>query len=430
MSSQREVPGTLVKEAEPTVTSDQQAIQETVSEIIEDVTSQGDPAIKQFTREFDNVTRETPKLTPEEIDEAIGSVSQEDRETIDQVIENVRTFHEAQMDTLNEFETEVSPGVVLGQRFVPLERIGAYVPGGRHPLIASVAMSIVPAAVANVETIVACSPPHTEYGGCPHPLQVYAMQKAGADEIYAIGGAQAIAAMAQGTDTIAPVDKITGPGNVFVVEAKRQLYGNIGIDLLAGPSEILIIADETADIDQVALDLLAQAEHDTKARPILVTTDETTASDVQAEIESLLPELKTEETVRQAWEQRGEILLVGTLSDATVAANSYAPEHLHIMTENPRSLVDDLEHYGSLFLGENSPVVFSDKAVGTNHILPTQQAARYTGGLWVGTYLKPLTHQQLTENGAGNISSLAQKVCKLEGMHGHELSARNRDSTS
>lgn len=427
MSEWKSTEWTYLKEAEASTLDVSNDVRETVRDVIKDVDERGDDAVREFTAQFDDVERDSPKLSEREIKDAIAKLSQEDKETIDDVIENVRTFHEAQFSHIEGFETEIQPGIVLGQRVVPHETVGTYVPGGRHPLIASVAMSVVPADVAGVETIVTCAPPHAEHDGTPHPSQVYAMIEAGADEIYAIGGSQAIAAMAKGSESVRQADKITGPGNVFVIEAKRQLYGEIGIDFLAGPTEILIIADETADPELVAADLLAQAEHDAHARPILVATDETLVDETREELDDQLPDLQTEETARSAWENNGEIILAKDNSEACEIANEYAIEHLHVMTDEPRALIDDLKHYGSLFLGEHAPVVFSDKAVGTNHILPTRRVARYTGGVWVGTYLKMLTHQELTDEGASHIAGLAERICDLEGMHAHELSARRRN---
>jgi histidinol dehydrogenase/sulfopropanediol 3-dehydrogenase len=401
-------------------------VRETVREVLGDVAEGGDDALAEYTARFDDVERDSPRLSEAEIEEAVGRVSEDDREAIDEVVANVREFHEAQRERVEGFEIEPSEGVTLGQRVVPVERVGTYVPGGRHPLVASVAMSVVPAAVAGVESIATCAPPHEEHGGIPHPVQVYAMREAGADEIYAAGGAQAIAALAHGTETVRAVDKIAGPGNVFVVEAKRQLYGRVGIDFLAGPTEILVLADGSADPELVAADLLAQAEHDVDARPILVTTDRDLAGAVEDELAEQLTDLRTEETAREAWERNGEVVLAADLGEACEIANAYAIEHLHVLTGSPRALADDLHNYGSLFLGENAPVVFSDKAIGTNHILPTRRVARYTGGVWVGTYLKTLTYQELTDEGAAEVADLAERICRLEGMHAHELSARRR----
>jgi histidinol dehydrogenase/sulfopropanediol 3-dehydrogenase len=285
-------------------------------------------------------------------------------------------------------------------------------------------MSIVPADIAGVDKIVTCAPPQPD--GTIQSAQLYAMDQAGADEIYCIGGAQAIGAMAYGTETVPSVAKVTGPGNVFTTEAKRQVYGHVGIDFLAGPSEVLILADETADPELIATDLLAQAEHDPNSRPILVSTDETIARDAMAELSEQLPALETEETARECWENNGEVIVANDMEAAVETANEYAIEHLQVMTDEPRELMDDLYNYGSLFLGDHSPVVFGDKAVGTNHSLPTLEVARYNGGIWVGTYLKTLTHQQATAEGAAGIAPHAATICEIEGTHAHRLSAEAR----
>jgi sulfopropanediol 3-dehydrogenase len=285
-------------------------------------------------------------------------------------------------------------------------------------------MTIVPAKVVGVDHVVACAPPGED--GTPQPAQLYAMDSAGADEIYVAGGAQAIASMAYGTETVPSVDKITGPGNIFVIEAKRQVYGQVGIDFLAGPSEVLVIADETSDPEMVTTDILAQAEHDPRSRPILVTTERSIADAVREEIEAQLPTLRTEEVARECWEDNGEIVLVDDLEAAAAVANDYAIEHLQVMIDEPRQVFDDLTDYGSLFLGKDDPVVFGDKAIGTNHSLPTLEVAKYSGGINVMTYLRVLTHQDVTSEGADSIAPWAAAICKLEGTHAHQISAEKR----
>lgn len=399
-------------------------VTDAVQDILRGVRDRGDEAVREFTRAFDDVDRETLRVGGEEIEAARDALSEADRETIDYTIENVRAFHEEQREHIDGFEREFSPGVRLGQRIVPVDSAGVYVPGGRHPLVASPAMSIVPAVIAGVDRIVACAPP--QHGGGIQPAQLYAMDQAGADEIYVIGGAQAIGAMAYGTETVPGVDKITGPGNVYVIEAKRQVYGRVGIDFLAGPTEVLIIADATTDPDLVATDLLAQAEHDPNSRPVLVDTDESHATAVVDALERQLPELRTEDVARECWESNGEVIVVPDTDAAVSVANEYAMEHLQVMTESPRSLMDGLRNYGSLFLGPHSPVVFGDKTVGTNHILPTLEVAKYSGGIWVGTYLKTLTHQEATAEGAAELAPWAARICELEGTHAHQLSAEAR----
>lgn len=415
---------TYLKEAEDASLEIQADVTDAVRDILTEVRDRGDEAVREFTRRFDDVDRGALNVTADEIDAAREALSDEDRETIDYTIRNVRAFHEEQHDHIEGFEREFTPGVTLGQRIVPVESAGVYVPGGRHPLVASPAMSIVPAAIAGVDRIVACAPP--QHGGGIQPAQLYAMDRAGADEIYVIGGAQAIGAMAYGTDTVPGVAKITGPGNVYVIEAKRQVYGRVGIDFLAGPTEVLIIADATADPDLVATDLLAQAEHDPNSRPVLVDTDEDHATEVVAALERQLPGLRTEDVARECWNANGEVIVVPDTDAAVAVANEYAMEHLQVMTESPRDLMDGLYNYGSLFLGPHSPVVFGDKTVGTNHILPTLEVAKYSGGIWVGTYLKTLTHQEATADGAAELAPWAARICELEGTHAHQLSAEAR----
>ena len=400
------------------------AVTESVSEILAEVRRNGDEAIREFTREFDGVDRDSIRVTDDELAAAREALATEDREAIEETIANVRAFHDEQREHIEGFEREFREGITLGQRVLPVERAGVYVPGGRYPLVASPAMTIVPAVVAGVDRIVACAPPQDD--GSVQPAQLYAMDQAGADEIYCIGGAQAIAAMAYGTRSVPAVNVVTGPGNVYTTEAKRQVFGHVGVDFLAGPTEVLILADETADPALVATDLLAQAEHDTESRVVLVTTDEELARETIDEVDVQLEELSADEPARTCWEERGEVIVADDRDAAVDVANEYAMEHLQVMSDEPRAYVDALHNYGSLFLGHHSPVVFGDKAVGTNHCLPTLEVATYTGGIWVGTYLKTLTHQQLTPEGAASIAPHAAKICELEGTEAHRLSAEKR----
>jgi len=413
-----------LKQSERSTLEIPEDVTESVRDILSTVRSDGDEGVRELTRRFDNVEREDLRISDDEIANAWEALDEEERETIEYTISNVREFHEEQREHVSGFEHEFKPGVTLGQRVVPVDSTGVYVPGGRHPLVASPAMSIVPADVAGVETIVACAPPQED--GTIQPAQLCAMDAAGADEIYVAGGAQAIGAMAYGTETITSVNKVTGPGNVFTTEAKRQVYGHVGIDFLAGPTEVLVLADETADPALVATDLLAQAEHDPNSRPVLVDTSEEHARAVVDELEAQLPDLRTEETARECWDANGEVIVVPDRDAAVDVANDYAMEHLQVMTEEPRELMDDLRNYGSLFIGPNSPVVFGDKTVGTNHILPTLEVAKYSGGIWVGTYLKTLTHQEATAEGAAELAPWAARICELEGTHAHQLSAEAR----
>jgi len=399
-------------------------VTEAVTEIIGAVRRDGDEAVAELTRRFDGVEREAIGISAAEIDAAAAALTADERAAIEGTIANVREFHEHQREHLEGFEREFRPGIRMGQRVIPVESAGVYVPGGRYPLVASPAMTILPAVVAGVERIVACAPPQAD--GTIQPAQLYAMDRAGADEIYAIGGAQAIAAMAYGTESVDPVNVVTGPGNMYTTEAKRQVFGHVGVDFLAGPTEVLIIADETADPALVATDLLAQAEHDTESRVVLIATDRTLAERTIEEVTTQLETLPTEETARVAWADNGEVIVVADRQTAVEVANEYAMEHLQVMSDEPREFMEGLVNYGSLFLGHHSPVVFGDKAVGTNHCLPTLEVSKYTGGVWVGTYLKTLTHQQLTADGAASIAPLAAEICELEGTHAHRLSAEAR----
>ncbi|QCS44803.1 histidinol dehydrogenase [Natrinema versiforme] len=401
-----------------------QEVTDAVHDILSEVKERGDEALYEFTERFDDVEVEEFRIDDAEIEAAAAELTDAEKETIDNTIENVRAFHEEQREHIEGFEKEFEEGVKLGQRIVPVESAGTYVPGGRHPLVAAPAMSIVPAKVAGVDRIVTCAPP--QENGSIQPAQLYAMDRAGADEIYSIGGAQAIGAMAYGTESVPGVAKITGPGNVFTTEAKRQVFGHVGIDFLAGPSEVLILTDETADPELVATDLLAQAEHDPNSRPILVSTDYDVAEAAVEALDEQASDLRTEDVARECWDENGEVVVADSMNAAVDVVNDYAIEHLQVMIDDPRSIVDDLTNYGSLFLGDHSPVVFGDKAVGTNHSLPTLEVARYSGGITASTYLKILTHQEATEEGAARIAPWAAEICKLEGTHAHQLSAEAR----
>jgi histidinol dehydrogenase/sulfopropanediol 3-dehydrogenase len=342
-------------------------------------------------------------------------------EGLDFAIKQVTAFAEAQRQQISEFEREIAPGVYMGHRLVPVGACAAYVPAGRYPCATSAVMSLVPAKVAGVKRIVACSSPGREKR--INPAILYTMAEIGASEIYCLGGAQAIAAMALGTQTIRPVDMIVGPGNQWVMEAKRQLFGTVGIDFLAGPSECMVIADETGRPDYIAADLLAQCEHDPQARGAFVTTSERLAAAVLQDIERQLRQLTTEEVARRSWEDHGIVVVVPTLEDAAAYANEYAPEHLEVHTADPKALVPHLTAYGSLFLGAAAAEVFADKVSGTNHILPTNGAARYTGGLWVGHFLKVITHQWVDERGVQLLAPYSARQAAFETMDAHRRAA-------
>lgn len=413
-----------LKEAEDTSLEIPHDVTESVYDIVDTVRTEQDKGVRELTQRFDDVEREDLKVSDEEIQAAVEALTDEEKRTIENTIENVREFHEEQFSHLDGFEKEFKEGITLGTRLVPVEKVGVYVPGGRKPLVAAPAMTIVPATVVDVETVIACAPPQQD--GSVQPAQLYAMDRAGADEIYAVGGAQAIASMAYGTETIPTVNKIAGPGNIFVTEAKRQVFGQVGIDFLAGPTEVLIIADETSDPEMVATDLLAQAEHDPRSRPILVATDRNVAQRTMDALKDQLPDLRTEEVAEECWKNNGEVVLANDLDAAAEVANEYAGEHLQVMIDEPRQILNNLHNYGSLFLGHDAPVVFGDKAIGTNHTLPTLQVAKYSGGINVTTYLKVLTHQDLTHEGADTIAPWAAKICELEGTHAHQISAEKR----
>ncbi len=395
-----------------------------VEGIIADVRRDGDDAVLGYERRFSASTRGALRVSDAEIEETLAAVDADTRGLIDRVVERVEAFARAQLACLLSLEAAFGDGVILGHRLVPVAAVGAYIPGGRFPLLSAAAMVIVPARVAGARRIIASTP--ASYQGGIHPAVMYGLVRAGATEIYAVGGAQAIAAMAYGTESMAPVDMIAGPGNRFVAEAKRQVYGRVGIDLLAGPSEVLVLADDAADPALVAIDLMAQAEHDPFARAILVTTSERLALAAMREVEALIAHLPEASPARASWPNMGEVVVTDSLAEALEVCDRYAPEHLHAHVREPRSAMPDLHNYGSLFLGADSSVVFSDKVSGTNHTLPTRGGARYTGGLWVGSYVKVLTHQEIRPEGVAGLAAHAERQSAIEGLEAHRLSAAAR----
>ncbi|WP_144554086.1 histidinol dehydrogenase [Peribacillus simplex] len=399
-------------------------LRETVSSIIEKVRQEGDGALKELLRKFDGVDISELKASNDDILKAKKELPITLLEDISFSIERIQSFAEAQRRTLTEFEQEMIPGVHLGQKVIPIESVGAYVPGGRYPLLSSAQMAIIPAKVAGVSNIRVCTPPTKD--GVIHPAVLFAAHQSGADEIFSVGGAQAVAALAYGTESIRPVHKITGPGNRFVTEAKRQVNGVVGIDLLAGPSEVLVLADQTARAEYVASDLLAQSEHDIDAQGILVTTSRELGLAVLAEIEKQLETLPTAEVARSSWKRRGQVILAETLEEAIAVTNDLASEHLHVQIEDAYKHLDKFKNYGSLFLGENSTVVYADKVCGTNHILPTNAAAKYTGGVWVGTFLKVVTYQRIEQEGVNQLAPHCVRQSNREGLIGHLRSANIR----
>lgn len=402
-------------------------VAETVEDVIDAVRSDGDQAVMELTEKFDGIEREQNRLTDDEIERALAELSEEQKRIIDHNHARIERFAEAQLEHITSFEMSLGQGVSVGQRIVPIQRVGAYVPGGAYPLLSSALMAVTPPAVAGVENITVATPPRDD--GIPHPAVVYGALQAGADEIFVIGGAQAIAAMALGTKEVTAVDKLLGPGNAFVTEAKRQLFGTVGIDLLAGPSEILVIADKSADPVTVAADLLAQAEHDTAARPLLVTTSETVGTSVIQEVSNQLVDLKTADIAGESWEKMGTVITTDDLDEAITVADELAVEHVEVHTANPRDLLNRLTNYGTLFLGENSANVFSDKLTGTNHTLPTQRGARYTSGLSIHSVIKTQTYQEVSDDGVSLLEPWATKQSKIEQLDGHSKSSyvRSRD---
>ena len=396
----------------------------TVKSILSKVKTEGDSAVRYYEKEFDAFDPPSFRISEEQAAKAAEELPAEVVEELDFAIEQVTAFAHAQRDSMVEFEKEIRPGMLMGQRIIPLGSCGCYVPAGRYPCLTSAVMSVIPAKVAGVQRIVACSPPGKT--GSINPGILYTMHKMAVDEIYCIGGAQAIGAMAYGTDSIGPVDLIVGPGNQFVMEAKRQVFGAVGIDFLAGPSECLIIADETARVDYVAADLLAQCEHDPQARGALVTTSEPLARKTLEEIERQLKDRTTEEVARASWQDKGVVVVVDDLNDAARYANEYAPEHLEIHTARPREVVSLLKNYGSLFIGEDTAEVYADKIAGPNHILPTGAAARYTGGLWVGMFLKVVTHMEVDRPASLKLAKYAETQGAYEGMDAHRFAAAIR----
>ena len=399
-------------------------VRQTVESILDDVKKRGNAAIRELSEKFDKWSPASFRLTPPEIDRAIAQVPKRDLDDIKFAQAQVRNFARKQRDSMQDVEVETLPGVVLGHRHIPVNTIGCYVPGGRYPMVASAHMSIVTARVAGVKRIIACAPP---YKGGPHPAIVAAMHFGGADEIFVLGGVQAVAAMALGTETIAPVDMIVGPGNAYVAEAKRQLYGRVGIDLLAGPTETLVIADDTVDGEVCATDLLGQAEHGPTSPAVLLTNSEKLARETIREIERLLAILPTADTASQAWKDYGEVIVCDSEQEMIAEADRIASEHVQVMTRDPDVFLNGMTNYGSLFLGPRTNVAYGDKVIGTNHTLPTKKNARFTGGLWVGKFLKTCTYQKvLTDEASAMIGEYCSRLCMLEGFVAHAEQANVR----
>lgn len=400
--------------------SDNAPVETLVAEILKNVREQGDNAVRDYSLRFDKANVPVFEVTPAEREAALAELAPQTRADTEFAIANVRKFAEAQLGTIQPLEIETLPGVHLGHRVIPIERVGCYVPGGRYPLLSAPIMTIVPAKVAGVDEVVACLPPNA------HKAMIAGCHLSGADRIFRIGGAQAIAAMAYGTESVPAVNKIVGPGNAFVNEAKRQVFGPVGIDQLAGPSEIFVVADATGDAEMIATDLLAQAEHDVRTRVGLITTDRKLAEATLQQVEAQLATLSTASVAGTAWKDYGEIVVCSDEATMIAYSDYIAAEHLQVHTADPHAMAKKLRNYGSLFIGELASVVYSDKCVGTNHTLPTMGAGRYTGGLWVGAYVKIATHQWLDERGVRTVAPPAARQSQSETLEGHRRAAQLR----
>jgi sulfopropanediol 3-dehydrogenase len=391
-----------------------------VEGILDDVTQRGDAAVRDLSLRFDKWEPNSFRLRQEEVDALIASLPAQVIEDITFAQAQIRRFAQAQLGTIRDLEIETLPGVRLGHRNIPMASVGCYIPGGRYPMVASAHMSVLTAKVAGVKRVIACTPP---LGGKPPAATITAMAMAGADEIYVLGGIQAVAAMAIGTDTIKPVDMLVGPGNAFVAEAKRQLYGRVGIDLFAGPTETLIIADDTADAEMCATDLLGQAEHGPTSPAILLTTSARIASQIEEEIARQLERLATADVASVAWRDHGQVILCDTEQELLEEADRIASEHVQVLTENPRWFLENMTNYGALFLGKQTNVAYGDKVIGTNHTLPTKKAARYTGGLWVGKFIKTCTYQEVDDAASAMVGEYCSRLSAIENFAGHKEQA-------
>jgi sulfopropanediol 3-dehydrogenase len=395
-------------------------VRATVEGILQSIERRGDVAVREYSEKFDRWSPSDFRLSRAQIDACYTRLTQRDFDDIAFAQEQVRRFAQVQRDALRDVEVETLPGVILGHKNIPVESVGCYVPGGKYPLVASAHMSVVTAKVAGVPRVIAAAPP---FNGEPAPAIVVAMDMAGADEIYALGGVQAIGAMAIGTQSIRPVDMLVGPGNQFVAEAKRQLFGRVGIDLFAGPTETLVIADDSVDGELCAADLLGQAEHGPNSPAVLLTNSDKLARDTMVEIERQLKVLPTGEIAGRAWRDFGQVIVCDTLEEMVAKADEIASEHVQVMTRDPDFFLQRMRNFGALFLGPETNVSYGDKVIGTNHTLPTRKAARYTGGLWVGKFIKTCTYQRITRAASVTIGEYCSRLCALEGFAGHKEQA-------
>ncbi|MES3001475.1 MAG: histidinol dehydrogenase [Pseudomonadota bacterium] len=411
------------KDAQSRVDSDA-AVRSTVEGLIKDIEARGDEAVRECSRKFDNWDPTDFRLSRDKIDAAVRSLSAREIEDIQFAQTQIRKFAQIQRESMKDVEVELQPGVILGHKNIPINAVGCYIPGGKYPMVASAHMSVLTAKVAGVRRVVSTAPP---YQGSPHPAIVAAMHFAGADEILVLGGVQAVAAMAIGTQSIDPVDMLVGPGNAFVAEAKRQLYGRVGIDLFAGPTETLVIADDSVDGEICAVDLLGQAEHGPTSPAILLTTSMALAKETLKEIERQLKILPTAAIASQSWAQFGEVIVCDSDAEMLVKADELASEHVQVMTRNPDYFLENMTNYGALFLGPRTNVSFGDKVIGTNHTLPTNRNARYTGGLWVGKFLKTCTYQKVvTDEASALVGEYCSRLCHMENFAGHGEQANIR----
>jgi sulfopropanediol 3-dehydrogenase len=395
-------------------------VRRTVEGILDDVAGRGDEAVRELSAKFDKWQPGDFRLSPQEIRDLVASLPAQTLDDIKFAQAQIRRFAEAQLSTLRNIEIETIPGVHLGQKNIPVNSVGCYVPGGRYPMVASAHMSVLTARVAGVKRVIACTPP---LDGRPPAATIAAMSLAGADEIYVLGGVQAVAAMALGTGSIAAVDMLVGPGNAYVAEAKRQLFGRVGIDLLAGPTETLIIADDSADAEMCATDLLGQAEHGPTSPAILLTSSPALADAIEGEIKRQLATLPTADVASVAWRDYGQVILCDSEAEMVAEADRIASEHVQVLTRNPQFFLDNMTNYGSLFLGKETNVAYGDKVIGTNHTLPTKRAARYTGGLWVGKFIKTVTYQRCDEAASVVIGEYCSRLCAIENFSAHKAQA-------